>query len=1498
MSSFTPLISQDRVIGVQFGILNPEDTKNRSVVEVKSASTYDGNSTVPEGLFDPRMGVLENGVQCPTDGQTNLTCPGYFGHYKTCMPVYNIGFLETIRKILTCVCHRCGKMYVDSESPEGHIIRALGPKQRFSETASLSSKISSCGGMSGDGCGAVRPRTVIKEGIANLIAEYQVDETVEEEGSESRTQKRRIRQRLTVHQVREILEKITDHDLEFMGFDPRWSRPEWSITDTIPVPPPYIRPSVKFDNNQRSEDDITYKFSDIIKADNTLRTRIRNEADADIIHDWWNLLQYHYATLINNDLPDAPASVHRLGRPLKSIVQRISGKEGRIRGNLMGKRVDFSARTVITGDPNLSIRQVGVPMKIAMNLTVPEMVTENNRAFLQACVRNGPDVYPGAKSFKRASDGNTYSLRILSRRGVDLELGDIVNRHMSDGDPVLFNRQPSLHRPSMMCHRAKVLPYNTFRLNVLDTPPYNADFDGDEMNMHLPQSIEAMTELRMLAAVPKQIIIAKNNAPVIAAVQDSVVGINRMTSNQFVANTPESAGDPDKIHITRRDAMNILANIRGFRGTLPPPSILASDPDNRTGEDLWSGKDLFHIILPNVNVRMSNGVDETVDITSDSYKHDGGAIDKGILNKGSRGIIHQIFLDKGPEACSDFLDNLQNLVVTFLVQTGFSVGLSDLIADTETEEKILATIREKKEEVAKVIRSIHNGTFENKTSKSNHTIFEERVNGILNRAIKDAGKIGTKSLSWYNRMTNMVKSGSKGKEVNIAQMMACLGQVNVDGQRIPYGFEGRTLPHFQRYDDSPEARGFVENSFVRGLTPTEFFFHAQSGREGLIDTAVKTSATGYVQRQMVKSLEDLKVHYDGTVRSANGVIVQMAYGEDGIDSTRVISQVLPDLKRSVYEIFQTHVFTEQDRERIEEIMIEGKDRTSLLGDKVYSELIARSREHAQAIVEDRDAIYEAFGEKVEAVNYSVPFERIIREVRMNMRGDLGVITNLSPMSVFEALDDLEKHTRLNSYFTSNDIFMALARSYLSPRVLILTQRITKAQLEMIVQRIKIFFEKSLVHPGEMVGVIAAQSIGEPATQLTLNTFHLSGISEKSNVTRGVPRLKEILHLSKNLKSPSATVHLLPTHRENRAHADDVRKALIRTRVSDIVNRVRIAYDPQGFSSVLSESTIPVKHWKLQLTFDPESMHERGITMEDVHIAISRGLGGKIGNVRVETSDTNASELLAVLSVLTTGEIADDNTGDSIRFLRDLEALVIDKIVVRGIRGIEHCTIRKLKKSMKRVDHEYEVGDEYVVDTVGTNLMEILGMSGIDSTRTYSNHILEINEILGIDAAREAIIRELGAAFDHSYINYHHVSLLADRMTSRGIPISIDRHGVAKSDAGPLAKASFEETDAVLLRAAQMGELDPLTGVTSNIMFGQPIPGGTGMSQILLDEDMLTKVYRPPREKAKEDRAARIAREEEERKEAYCDSKDIRLQKIASESVVNASAWIDDDDDDL
>jgi len=503
---------------------------------------------------------------------------------------------------------------------------------------------------------------------------------------------------------------------------------------------------------------------------------------------------------------------------------------------------------------------------------------------------------------------------------------------------------------------------------------------------------------------------------------------------------------------------------------------------------------------------------------------------------------------------------------------------------------------------------------------------------------------------------------------------------------------------------------------------------------------------------------------------------------------------------------------------------------------------------------------------------------------------LAAATNLDPMTALATLEKLDEDTKLHPVFGYNDLLMAIARVYLSPRVLIRGKRVSKAQLEMIVLRIKTYYEKSLAHPGEMVGVVAAQSIGEPATQMTLNTFHLSGISEKSNVTRGVPRLNEILHLSKALKSPSLTVFLAERDRENREAADNVRKALMRTRVRDVVKTARIMYDPSLFVEILAENPTPIKHWKLQLEINPEEMHERGVTMEDLHVAISKGLGGKLEDVRVSTTDTNADQLLVDLFLLTNGEVAHDETGNAIRLLRDLETLVTEKVVVRGVRGIQHCVLRKVPPSMKRVDQEFKKMEEYVVDTVGTNLLEVCGQPGVDSTRTYSNHILEVFQVLGIDAARNAIIQELVEVFEDSYINYHHLSLLADKMTCRGRPVSVDRHGVNKSDASALAKASFEETDTMLLRAAQHGELDTVTGVTANIMFGQPIPGGTGMSQILLDEAMFEKTFRAPR--VKRDGARERAEAEAERKAAYCETRDVRLQPVR-EAGVSSLAWMDD-----
>ena len=804
---YTPSSEIEPIVGIQLCVFSPDEIEKRSVVEITNAGTYEGNEPKIGGLFDPRMGVIDNGKECRSCGQTNHKCPGHFGHFRLARPVYYIQFLPFILNILSCVCIRCSKLRID-KNYRSHFLKKKG-EVRWREVLAASKEIHRCGQETEDGCGALQPTRFVREGIARIMAEWDDDAS----GSKSGKQV----QILEVEYVLRLFRKILDEDVDFIGLNRYWCRPDWMICTVLPIPPPQVRPSVIQDNNQRSEDDLTHKLAEIVKTNNSyLQPKIDANAAKSVIDEWTNVLQYHIATLVDNQIPGVAPSAQRNGRPLKSIQQRLGSKEGRIRYNIQGKRVEFSARSVITPDPNISIAELGVPEKIAMNLTRPERVTIFNRNKLYRLIQNGPLKYPGAKTIRRV-DGRIISLRHVNTKEIVLNLGDIVNRHLMDNDPILFNRQPTLHRMSMMAHKVKVLTGKTFRLNVSVTAPYNADFDGDEMNAHAPQSIEAATELEEIAAVPHQILRPRDGLPVIGIVQDTLVGSYRLTRDAVKFNT--------------REFMNMMMWNKRFTGVLPPPKK----------ETHWSGQQIISQLLPPINIDMMNGGKKRVLIREGEVVE--GQFDKGIFSKASKGIIHMTYNDYGSKDTVQFIDSLQNTVAQFLIYDGFSVGISDLIADANTKKEMNETIQSKKKQIETVLLEVHQDLFDNNTGKTNQSEFEDRAFGLLNKAMETAGEIGQNTLSTENRMTAMVRAGSKGGPINIAQMIACVGQQNIEGKRIPYGFEDRTLPHFKKYDDGAEARGFIENSFIGGLTPTEFFFHAMSGREGLIDTAVK-SVTG------------------------------------------------------------------------------------------------------------------------------------------------------------------------------------------------------------------------------------------------------------------------------------------------------------------------------------------------------------------------------------------------------------------------------------------------------------------------------------------------------------------------------------------------------------------------------------------------------------------------------------------------------------------------------
>tara|TARA_B110001452_G_C15241023_1_gene429660 strand:- start:3846 stop:8372 length:4527 start_codon:yes stop_codon:yes gene_type:complete len=1487
-----------KIIGIQFSILSPYEIQKGSVAEISNRDTYINNKPVLGGLFDPRMGILEPGFICPTDGLDYIQTPGYFGHINLARPVFYIQYLTTLMKILRCICIKCSKLLINKE--KYNYLLKLNSDERWQKVFTFASKKKRCGEDSHDGCGCLQPK-LRKEGLATLIAEWNEKEDEFKNYELGKDENNKLFMKLIPEMLIKILKKISDEDVHMMGFSPIWSRPEWMVCQVLAIPPPAVRPSVKHDSQQRSEDDLTHIIVNIIKANKTLQEKIEQNANSNVIDDWTTVLQYYIATLIDNKIPGVAAVAQRSGRPLKAIKDRLNGKGGRVRGNLMGKRVDFSARSVITPDPNLSIEELGIPLKIAKNLTKPIIVNDKNKNYLKTLILNGPDIYPGAKIYEK-SNGDCISLRYVDRESIELENGARVHRHILDGDSVLFNRQPTLHRMSMMCHKAKIMHKgDTFRMNVADTKPYNADFDGDEMNLHMPQDDESEIELKILATVKNQIISPANNKAIVGIFQDSLLS-TYLFSRKDIKFNPRQAMNL-LMHLNKIDLSTIdftKSNILNFEllsQLLPKLSLKYKSKMFQDDDDYATSNDVLEI---------NNGV----------YLR--GHIEKGILGDTTRGLIQRIYNDYDVDKSKEFIDDLQNLVTEYMKSHGYSVGISDLIADKNTYDKIVEVITQKKMEVKSLIDETHLGIFDNKTGRSNVDEFETRVNNILNKASFEAGKIGRKNLDMNNRFVIMVNAGSKGSDLNISQMISCLGQQNVDGKRIPYGFDHRTLPHFTKYDDSPIARGFVENSFIGGLKPEELFFHAMGGRVGLIDTAVKTSQTGYIQRRLIKGLEDLKVNYDMTVRNNKNKIIQYSYGNDCFDPVKVESQQIPFISMTIEEVYGHYqmpndhtknsvystLYTKQAYSRFKKQKLE-MDKTC----KNYIDYILTIR--SEIVNKVFKNIYKT------SVNVPVSFINLINNIAGNQ--DENVIVDITPMEVFEMIENNLEKLNLIHFCKPNELFKVLYYYYLSPKELIMNKKLTKKSIELLIISINTCYKKSIIAPGEMVGMIAAQSIGEPTTQLTLNTFHFAGVASKSNVTRGVPRIEEILSLSENPKNPSCTIYLNKVDCYDQNSVKKYINSLEHTKMREIVDSVEICFDPDDLNTLIQEDEPLMNEykefenlldecnskydeskdkskWIIRFTMNNVEMLDKNITMEDIHFALTNSYN----NITCVYSDYNSDKLIFRIRINKTTQsnkkkkqknITEPlDQSDEIYILKNLQDELLDNLILRGIKKIKKVTLRKITDNFEETDFKFIKKELWVLDTVGTNLLDLLALDFIDCTKTITNSIIEIYNILGIEAARQAIFDEFSEVieFDSTYINYHHLTMLCDRMTCSDKMISIFRHGINNDDIGPIAKASFEETPEMFLKAARHGELDSMKGVSANIMCGQEGYYGTNCFKLLMDMDHMMSIKPEKEEELEEYRDDYIFNE------LYSVDKDIECStnNLLIESAVNSIKNID------
>ncbi|KAK9050837.1 hypothetical protein SSX86_030193 [Deinandra increscens subsp. villosa] len=1452
---------------VQFGILSPAEIRQMSVVHIEHGETrMERGKPKVAGLSDPRLGTIDRKMKCETCTASMAECPGHFGHLELARPMFHIGFMKTVLSIMRCVCFNCSKILADEEDHKFKQAQKIrNPKNRLKKILDACKSKTKCDGgdeidsqnQDGDepvkksrgGCGAQQPKITI-EGM-KMVAEYKIQKKKSDD-SEQLPEPAERKQELSAERVLSVLKRISDEDCFLLGLNPKYARPDWMILQVLPIPPPPVRPSVMMDTSARSEDDLTHQLAMIIRHNENLRRQERNGAPAHIISEFAQLLQFHVATYFDNELPGQPRATQRSGRPIKSICSRLKAKEGRIRGNLMGKRVDFSARTVITPDPTINIDQLGVPWSIALNLTYPETVTPYNIERLKELVEYGPHPPPGKTGAKYIirEDGQRLDLRYLKKSSDHhLEFGYKVERHLNDGDFVLFNRQPSLHKMSIMGHRIKIMPYSTFRLNLSVTSPYNADFDGDEMNMHVPQSFETRAEVLELMMVPKCIVSPQANRPVMGIVQDTLLGCRKVTKRDTF--------------IEKDVFMNILMWWEDFDGKVPTPAILKPRP-------LWTGKQVFNLIIPKqinlIRTAAWHSETETGHLTpgDTQVRIEKGEVITGTLCKKTLGastgsLIHVIWEEVGPDAARKFLGHTQWLVNYWLLQQGFSIGIGDTIADASTMETINETISKAKNEVKELIRAAsQDKQLEAEPGRTMMESFENRVNQVLNKARDDAGSSAQKSLSESNNLKAMVTAGSKGSFINISQMTACVGQQNVEGKRIPYGFIDRTLPHFTKDDYGPESRGFVENSYLRGLTPQEFFFHAMGGREGLIDTAVKTSETGYIQRRLVKAMEDIMVKYDGTVRNSLGDVIQFLYGEDGMDAVWIESQKLDSLKIKKREFDRLYKY---------EIDDQNWNPSYMLPEHVEDlKTIREFRNVFDAEVQKLEADRVQLGTEIATTGDNswpmpVNLKRLIWNAQKTFKVDMRRPSDMHPMEIVEAVDKLQERLRvvpgddllsIEAQKNATLFFNILLRSTFASKRVLSEYRLTREAFEWVIGEIESRFLQSLVAPGEMIGCVAAQSIGEPATQMTLNTFHYAGVSAK-NVTLGVPRLREIINVAKKIKTPSLSVYLKPDVSKTKDGAKNVQCALEYTTLRSVTQATEVWYDPDPMSTIIEEDvdfvksyyempdeetddTDKISPWLLRIELNREMMVDKKLSMADIAEKINLEFDEDLTCI---FNDDNADKLILRIRIMNDEAPKDESAEDDV-FLKKIESNMLTEMALRGIPDINKVFIKSGKVNKFDENEGFRPEVEWMLDTEGVNLLAVMCHEDVDALRTTSNHLIEVIEVLGIEAVRRSLLDELRVviSFDGSYVNYRHLAVLCDTMTYRGHLMAITRHGINRNDTGPMMRCSFEETVDILLDAAVYAETDYLRGVTENIMLGQLAPIGTGDCALLLNEQMI------------------------------------------------------------
>jgi DNA-directed RNA polymerase III subunit RPC1 len=1419
-SSATPM----QISAIQFGVMSTEEIARSSHIEVISRDLYSqpDRQQARGGALDTRLGAIDKSSICETCHCNLADCVGHFAYIRLCLPVFHVGYFKAILQILQMICKNCSRVLLDPALRDRYTAVMRSPKvsskshirgSLLREVWTRCRKVHVC-----PYCEAIngtvkkvallkvvhypdnnKPPTKKKPDDEDDFAEdddrkkhgvYHPEFSTAVEGNpELRRHIGKAADDLNPQRVLDLFMAIPPGDVQLLDMDPQFGRPERLIIRYLPVPPLCIRPTVCADPSVGStEDDLTMKASEIVHINNVIAHAMERGITTHNVFENWELLQYEIARYVNSEQPGLPP-LQGMSKPLRGISQRLKGKTGRFRGNLSGKRVDFSGRTVISPDPNLAIDEVGVPERVAKILTFPERVTKFNIERLRQAVINGPDVYPGANFatvLDMSKDGVSATTKMFLRYGdrrriaKSLTVGSVVERHLIPGDVILFNRQPSLHRISIMAHRVQISPHRTFRFNECVCAPYNADFDGDEMNLHVPQTEEARAEALELMSVLANLVTPRNGEPLIAAIQDFVTASYLLTRKDIM--------------MDRAEFFQAISMMSGAHDSMVIPAAAILKPT-----ELWTGKQLFTVLIQSAALRESTSLSERPQtilrsINSESAERafslqgakgiapemcpkDGyvsfrageliaGQVGKKTICSGSkRSILYVLARERGPDAAAYAMNRLARFSSRWLSSYGFSIGVDDVTPSESLKCRKERLVNEGYERCHRYIEEFREGTLNARPGCTMAETLEAVMSAELSRIREDGGKACIAELDpRTNAALTMALSGSKGSNINIAQMVSCVGQQTVGGSRAPDGFFGRALPHFELGAQArePDAKGFVSNSFFSGMTCTEFFFHTMGGREGLVDTAVKTAETGYMQRRLVKALEDLSVQYDSTVRSSDGTLIQLTYGDDGLDPCEMeAADGRPiDFRRSLIDATGA----------VDDVFLSPSDLRAL----------------------SRSAMDSA---RLELTKISPSLNMALNDALVYLLGIADAQEKLS-MDAAKCGDGAWLETCMAAHGLRHN------------------------QVESFVERVKKKILWSRIEPGSAVGAVGAQSIGEPGTQMTLKTFHFAGVASM-NITLGVPRIKEIINASKNISTPILTAPLVSS--KDLKAARIVKGRIEQTLLGEVAVFIKEVHRRGGsyLCVKLDKGAID----RLQLEVSMEAIAER---ITDFNYSKIKVLPD---NVHVVSEDFSVLRIYPVSKIERSPSAHGINLrADEKRKIEEcrpfylLQSLKtqLPLVPIAGISGTSRVVINDAGHGT----HELLVE--------GDDLVNVMGISGVIGTAVTSNHVMAVEKGLGIEAARQTIMNEIQYTMkSHGMsIDERHVKLLADCMTASGTVLGITRFGIQKMRSSTLMLASFEMTVDHLFDAAIHSRRDDIVGVSERIIMGIPIPLGTGLFRML------------------------------------------------------------------